>query len=114
MFPLHITESLHLFQKAVEQKNYVHFKKLASTTTVSKNWKHHNQQVFFAKSVWPNSNISPTQISMKFQGISLPICYLFGVPKTRVIFFFATRFDLCICQLLSQRLTVGRRGGPPP
>lgn len=36
---------------------------------------------FFAKSVWPNSNISPTQISTNL----LP----FGVPKTRVNFLFA-------------------------
>ena len=107
MFPLHITESLHLCQKAVDQKNYVHHaKKLASTKTVSKNWKHHNQQVFFAESVWPNSNISPKTDFREISGNFSPNLLPFGVPKTRVMFFCQTaRLDLCICQLLSQRLT---------
>lgn len=81
----------HHFKSLHQQKQY----QKIGNITINKS--------FFAESIWPNSSyISPThpdfhEISGNFSPNLLP----FGVPKTQT-----ARFDLCICQLLSQRLTI--------
>ena len=81
MFPLHITESLHLFQKAVEQKNYVHhFEKLASKKQYQK-----IGNITINKSFLLNPS---GQVLIFHQPRFPPIRYLLKVPKKLVRCFF--------------------------
>ena len=100
MFPLHITESLHLCQKAVEQKNYVHHAKMLASKkqyqkigniTINKSFllNPSGQILIFHQPRFP--------ISGNFSPNLLP----FGVPKTRVNFFLPNRHGKTTCACAS-------------